>query len=183
MPSFHAELNLGPRFAELRVGWNENGIYAHVRTTRKKQAPWCREGRPEDSDGLSLWISTRPTHQIHRAVRYCHRFVFLPQGSGRMLNDPTALLVPVARAREEPRPVPAGSLQLLSEKRVDGYVLQAHIPASALTGFDPTEHPQLGFYYAIVDRELGWQTLSLGPEFPFASDPTLWGTLELRSPA
>ncbi len=30
-------------------------------------------------------------------------------------------------------------------------------------------------YYAVIDRELGWQTLSLGPEFPVMDDPSLWG--------
>jgi hypothetical protein len=37
----------------------------------------------------------------------------------------------------------------------------------------------LGFTYFIFDRELGQQFFSLGSEFPFASDPSLWGTLEL----
>jgi len=31
----------------------------------------------------------------------------------------------------------------------------------------------------VVDRELGWQTFSVGPEFPFVEDPSLWGSLEL----
>jgi hypothetical protein len=47
------------------------------------------------------------------------------------------------------------------------------------TGFDTEEHSRLGFSYAIVDRELGWQTFSVGPEFPIQEDPSLWGTLEL----
>ena len=65
------------------------------------------------------------------------------------------------------------------QKTADGYEMQCHIPADALTGFDPAEHPKVGFNYAIVDRELGWQTFSLGPEFPIGEDPSLWGTLEL----
>jgi hypothetical protein len=69
-----------------------------------------------------------------------------------------------------------------SEKRIDGYLLQACVPAEALTGFDPAEHGRLGFTYAVVDRELGWQTFSIGPEFPFVEDPSLWGTLELVRP-
>ncbi len=179
MTSFHAELNLGPRFAEFRMGWNPEGLYFHLRTTQKRQSSWCRDTRAEESDGLSVWIDTRNTQNIHRAGRFCHRFVFLPQGSGRMMNEPTALLLPIARAREEPRALPPNALKVLSEKRIDGYILQAFVPASAITGFDPTEHPRLGFYYAVMDRELGWQTFSLGPEFPFSSDPSLWGTLEL----
>ena len=48
-----------------------------------------------------------------------------------------------------------------------------------MTGFDPEDHPRLGFSYAVTDREMGWQTFSVGPELPFISDPSLWGTLEL----
>jgi hypothetical protein len=65
---------------------------------------------------------------------------------------------------------------------VDGYLLRAHIPARAITGFDPSEQPRLGFTYAVTDRELGWQTFTVGSEFPFPSDPTLWGSLELLPP-
>jgi hypothetical protein len=59
-------------------------------------------------------------------------------------------------------------------------VLEAFIAAAALTGFDPQEHPRLGFNYRIVDRELGEQTLSVGSPMPFQEDPSLWATLELR---
>lgn len=179
IPSFGAELDTGPRFADLRMGWNEAGLLVTLRTAGKKQAPWCRESRVGDSDGLSLLIDTRDMHDIHRAGRFCHRFVFLPQGAGRMLNEPVAQLVEIPRARENPRPAPPGSLQVRSEKRGDGYALQALVAAQAMTGFDPEDHPRLGFSYAVTDREMGWQTFSVGPELPFISDPSLWGTLEL----
>ncbi|MCA9168715.1 MAG: hypothetical protein KDB23_13665, partial [Planctomycetales bacterium] len=88
MTSFHAELNQGPRFAELRLGWNAKGIYVNLRTTGKQQTPWCRDTRIDDSDGLTLLLDTRNVPDIHRAGRFCHRYVFLPQGAGRLLNDP-----------------------------------------------------------------------------------------------
>ena len=49
-----------------------------------------------------------------------------------------------------------------------------------MTGFEPQEHPRLGFNYAIVDRELGLQTFSVGHPLPYDEDPSLWATLELR---
>lgn len=177
--SFDAELNLGPRYAEFRLGWNEDGLYVHLRTTGKKQSPWCRDSRLDDSDGLALMLDTRNTQSIHRASQFCHRFVFLPQGSGRLLGDPTARLAEIHRAKEHPKPIAPDRLQILSEKRIDGYILQAFIPADTITGFDPDEHPRLGFSYAVTDRELGWQSFSLDPSFPFTSDPSLWGTLVL----
>jgi hypothetical protein len=66
-----------------------------------------------------------------------------------------------------------------AQQRSDGYVLHAFIPAEALTGFDPQEHPRLGFNYAIIDRELGVQTFSAGPPLPYDEDPSLWATLEM----
>ncbi len=179
IPSFHAELNGGPHFADLRMGWNEDGIAVNLRLTGKKQAPWCRETRLDDSDGLSLFLDTRNTQNIHRAGRFCHRFVLCPQGSGQMLDEPTIKLIEINRSRENPKHVTDQSLKIRSEKRIDGYIVEAFIAASALTGFDPVDQPRLGFSYCVIDRELGWQTFSLGPEFPFTSDPSLWGSLEL----
>lgn len=178
LPSF-GELEGRPVFGDLRAAWSEDGLAIALKVEGKKQTPWCRESRLDDSDGLQVFIDTRDTHNIHRASRFCHRFIFLPSGSGKRGEEPVAKLLPINRARENSKPVDDNSLRVRSEKRVNGYVLQAHIPAAALTGFDPADSPRLGFSYAIVDRELGWQVFSVGPEFPFMEDPSLWGTLEL----
>ena len=60
-----------------------------------------------------------------------------------------------------------------------GYRLEAFLPAAALNGFDPQEHPRLGVYYSVRDQELGDQFLSVGWDFPFSDDPSLWAVLEL----
>lgn len=46
-------------------------------------------------------------------------------------------------------------------------------------GYEPAEHPRLGFTYAVIDRELGEQTFSIGHPMPYDEDPSLWATLEL----
>ena len=89
LPCF-AELEDKPFFADLRAAWNNEGLYLTVRVEGKKQAPWCRESRLDDSDGLQVWVDTRDTRNVHRASRFCHRFVFLPAGGGRMLDRPAA---------------------------------------------------------------------------------------------
>ena len=106
--------------------------------------------------------------------------MFLPFGLGSRGDQPIARMLDIHRARENPKEVAPESLAVRSEKRPGGYVLETHIPAAALTGFDVDEHPRLGFSYAVVDRELGWQTFTVGPEFPVVEDPSLWGTLELQ---
>ena len=178
LPSF-GELDGKKLFAELRAAWNGTGLSFLLRVAGKTQAPWCRATRLEDSDGLHIFIDTRDTHSIHRASRYCHRFVFLPTGDGPGLRLPVARWLPINRAKEDPQAVADGMLDIKSERLADGYLLGADIPGTALTGFDPDEYPRLGFTYAVIDRELGWQTLSVGEGFPLMEDPSLWGTLEL----
>ncbi len=174
-----AELEDRSTPADVRAAWSEAGIVFSVRVVGKRQAPWCRAARIEESDGLQVWIDTRDVHNVHRAGRFCHRFIFLPRGAGRRLEKPVAERLPIHRAREQPRPIEPGRLQVRSEKRIDGYLLEAFIPADALTGFDPAEHPRLGFTYAVIDRELGEQTFSVGSPMPYQEDPSLWATLEL----
>jgi hypothetical protein len=180
VPSF-GELDERPLFAELRIGWNPAGLVFNVRVVGKSQSPWCRAARIEDSDGLHLWIDTRDTHTIHRASRFCHQFAFLPFGGGLRQEDPVARMLTINRAREYPKSINDSLLRAVSRRLNDGYELHGYIPAEALTGYDPAEHPRLGFCYAVIDRELGWQTFSLGSEFPIQEDPSLWGTLELKS--
>ena len=178
LPCF-AELGGTKPFADVRLGWSEHGIALNVSVRGKQQPPWCRDSRIDDSDGLQIWLDTRNTQNIHRAGRFCHRFAFLPIGSGRKLDEPVAVLLAINRAKESPREIESGALKVRCQRAADGYLLEGFIPAAALTGFNPTDHPALGFSYAVIDRELGWQTFSVGPELPFVDDPSLWGTLDL----
>ncbi|MEX2560984.1 MAG: hypothetical protein WD403_13770 [Pirellulales bacterium] len=173
------ELDVQRTFAEVRAAWSQAGRAISARVEGKRQPPWCRESRPDDSDGLRVWIDTRDTHNIHRATRFCHQFMFMPSGAGRGLDEPCAEQLLINRARENAKPVRPGQLAVRREKRVDGYLLEAHIPSAALTGFDPSENPRLGFTYAIFDRELGEQTFLLDNQFPYQEDPSVWATLDL----
>lgn len=173
------ELEDEQAFSEVRVAWSDEGLAFSVRVWGKRQLPWCRESRPDDSDGIRIWIDTRDTHNVHRASRFCHQFIFMPSGTGRALDEPVAEQLLINRAKENAKPIRPGVLQAVREKRVDGYQLDGFIPAAAMTGFDPHEHPRLGFTYAVIDRELGEQSLSCTGEFPYREDPSLWSTLEL----
>jgi hypothetical protein len=173
------ELEGHPSTADVRAAWNESGIVFSVQVRGKSQAAWCRASRPEDSDGLHLWIDTRDVHNVHRAGRYCHRFIFLPAGDGDKLDQPAAISLSINRAKELHRPIKPDQLKVHAKKKADGYLLEVFIPGDALTGFDPQEHPRLGFAYAIMDRELGEHTLTVGSPMPYQEDPSLWASLEL----
>jgi len=166
-------------FADVRMAWSPEGLLFDVRIDGKKQPPWCRDSRLEDSDGLTVWIDTRATLNIHRASRFCHRFAFLPGGGGRGQTEPVADQLLINRARENARPVRPRELQVASRLTKSGYAMAAFVPAVALGGYDPQQHRQLGFTYAVFDRELGLQTFATGPAFPYIEDPTCWAVGEL----
>ena len=168
-----------PSFADVRMAWSPEGLLFDVRVDGKKQPPWCRDSRLTDSDGLQVWIDTRATHNIHRASKYCHRFAFLPAGGGREQVEPVADQLLINRARENARPIRPRELLVAAKVTKAGYRLAAFVPAVTLGGYDPTQHRQLGFTYAVYDRELGMQTFATGPAFPFDEDPSCWATLEL----
>jgi hypothetical protein len=173
------ELEGEPARADVRAAWSEAGLAFSVRVEGKRQPLWCRTSRPEDSDGVQFWIDTRDVRNVHRAGRFCHSFLFLPSGGGSRQDAPLAQLVAINRAKEQPRPVATEKLPVRSQIRAGGYTLDAFLPAEVLTGFEPAEHPRLGFTYVIHDRELGQSTFGVGSPMPFEEDPSLWTTLEL----
>ena len=178
LPCFE-EIDGRSRFAEVRAGWSEKGLTFLLTVEGKKSPPQVDPSHPERSDGLSLWIDTRDTHTIHRASRFCHQFLLVPAGGGPKRDRATGALLPIHRARENPKPVRPETLKVHSRRQSGGYTLEVFIPAEALTGFEPADHPRLGFTYLVNDSELGQQTFSCPSEFPFAIDPSVWGTLEL----
>lgn len=170
-----------PRFADVRMAWAPEGLSLLVEVTGKTQPLWCRSSRADESDGLQVWIDTRATHTIHRASKFCTRLVFLPAGGGRDDTGPVADQLLINRARENARPVRPRELMASSKVTKAGYRLAAFIPATTMTGYDPEQHPRLGFNYAVVDRELGLQTFASGPSMPYDEDPSCWATLEMAS--
>jgi hypothetical protein len=178
LPSL-TELDGRPAFAVVRMAWSEAGLAWQLEVASKNQAPWCRDSRLDESDGLQVWIDTRATFNIHRASRFCHRFAFLPSGGGSGDKEPVADQLLINRARENARPVRPRELQVRSTITKSGYSLAAFASSAALGGFDPAQQPRLGFTYALLDRERGLQTFSAGPEFPYEEDPSCWAELRL----
>ena len=174
-----AGLANGRNFADVRIAWNESGIAFQVEVRGKDQLAQGDVSRPRSSDGAMLWIDTRDARTSHRASRYCHQFHFLPTGGGADHDEPFLLQTKINRALQDAPLCSPGSVPFRSELRKTGYLLEAFLPAEVLYGFDPDENPRLGFYYAVRDSELGEQVLSVGSEFPYWEDPSVWSVLEL----
>lgn len=169
----------GRPWADVRMAWAEEGLAMTVKVVGKQQPLWCRDSRLEDSDGLQVWIDTRATANIHRASKFCHRFIFMPAGGGSGGADPVADQLLINRARENARPVRPRELQVASSVREGGYAMALFIPATALAGYDPSQDTMLGFHYQVLDREYGLQTFANGMEFPVDEDPSCWAAVEL----
>lgn len=178
LPSLAAVAGV-PDVLDLWLAWNEEGL--GVRAVAKGIGPtrWCQPTKPEDSDGLHLWIATRPTGESHRAGRFCRRLALLPTGGGRTADKPVAVPAVIPRTSEIPTELPAGAIPIESRLLPDGWEIHAFISAAALAGWDPVESPRLGFFAALVDRRLGRVPCYAPPEFPWDSDPTTWAELHL----
>jgi hypothetical protein len=174
-----AAMDAQTNFADVRLAWNEGGVGVQVEVTGKDAPPQGNPDRPRGSDGLTLWIDTRGDRTSHRASRYCHQFHFVAAAGGADRDEPMFVQTKINRALQDAPLASADDVPLRVEPIKGGYRLEAFLPAAALNGFDPAEHPRLGFFYAVRDLELGEQTLSVGADFPFADDPSLWATLEL----
>jgi hypothetical protein len=168
-----------PALLDLRLGWNEEGLAVRGAARGVGAARWCQPTRPEDSDGLHLWIATRPTGESHRAGRFCRRLVLMPTGGGRSAEQPVAVAAAIPRSSELPAELPSGAVSIEGRLDDDGWLVAACIGAAALPGWDPLEMPRLGFFAAVIDRRLGAVPLFAPPEFPWESDPTTWAELEL----
>jgi hypothetical protein len=178
LPSFAAVVGT-PDVLAVWTAWNDAGLAIRAVATGVGQARWCQPTKPEDSDGLHLWIATRPTGDSHRASRWCRRLALLPTGGGLRADKPAAVPVAIPRTSEVPSELPAGSVGLEAKLLADGWRIDAWLTAAALPGWDPAEIPRLGFFCAVIDRRLGRVPCFAPPEYPWESDPTTWAELEL----
>ena len=175
------ELDNSVSFADVRMAWSDEGIGLSVEVSGRSRPPKSLVEQPTTSDGLHVWLDTRNTQTVHRATKYCQQFSLLPTGGGPSGDEPIAVAVPMARAREEAVLPEASQIKLQSSVRNEGYWLDAWLPKEVLFGYEPSSHSNLGFHYAVRDSQLGEQTLAVNSEFPYASDPSLWQTIVLST--
>lgn len=164
---------------DFRIAWSPRGLVVSTVVSERrrvaKRVPTEADGR----DVLRLCLDTRDVKEARRAGRFCHKFLFYPfVGKSDDSERPSAIWAPINRAKESPSPVDVGEFRLASERRVDGFAFSAAIPASALTGFDPTDFRRLGLHFSQRDEEHGAFDLQLGEPFPTEDDPSLWTSLE-----
>lgn len=168
------------QYANWRGAWSTHGLYFSTSVRNKQTSLWCRSNMLLESDSLQIWIDTRDTQNIHRASRYCHWFAAMPTG-GTGKNSAICSMLKINRAKEDSPTINRAKALVESNLKKDDYDMNLFIPGNLLNGWDPSEHPQIGFCMASLDRDFGWQTLSVGPDLPIAEDPSLWCSLRLKS--
>jgi hypothetical protein len=168
-----------PSFGKVYMGWNEEGLYIAAKVQGRHLPFQCDPKQFWKGDNLRLMVDTRDTRDIKRGSRYCQKFYFLPAGGGKDGRAPTAGAPKIHRATENPPPVPPGLLQVAGRRAGTTYTVEAHIPTDALFGFDPVEHPRIGIYTILEDKEHGQQYLTVGDDLNWWVDPSTWATAVL----
>jgi hypothetical protein len=173
------ELEGLPSWVRASVGYNTSGLGVAFEVLDKAGPISPEPDRSSGSDGVQVWIDTRDTRNVHRATRFCHRFVAtIVPGKGRSLEVDVAQK-PIARAAGDAPTAGAGSVQARAERTLSGWRLELFFPSDSLHGFDPETNRRLGFAYQVTDPDRGEQYLGVGREFPIGEDPSLWATLSL----
>lgn len=165
-----------PPFARVWAGWNESGLFIACEVTGRSSPFRCDPRQFWKGDNLRLCTDMRDTRDNKRASRYCQQFYFLPAGGGRDGKAPVAGAAKVPRATENAPPVSNSLIQVAGTRTRNVYTLEGHVPAEALSGFDPAEHRRIGFYVMIEDLELGQQYLTVGDDLNWHIDPSTWAT-------
>lgn len=174
LPSL-TELDGQPAFADVYFGWNEDGIHVGFDVPNRRGPLECDPTHWWKKDGLRLCIDTRDARDLKRATRFCHFFYMLPAGGGRDGKQAIIGTHRMSRAKEVPA-IDASELRVAARVQRSGYTLEAAIPASCLTGWDPAEHPRIGLFYKVKDEVHGSQTLSIGDDLGWNVDPSTWAT-------
>jgi len=185
LPASHALPDLGElegraSWTKVSVGYNATGLGVAFELLDKAGPISPEPERLSGSDSVQVWIDTRDTRNVHRATRFCHRFVatIIP-AKGRAL-DVVVAQKPIARAVADAPTAASGSVQARAERTLSGWRLELFFPSPTLHGFDPETNRRLGFAYQVTDPERGDQFLGVGREFPIGEDPSLWASLVLE---
>jgi hypothetical protein len=104
----------------------------------------------------------------------------LPTGGDGKKNASISTMLKINRSREDSPTMNRFPVEVKSSTNKTGYKLSCLIPDKAMHGWKTDEQRNIGFNFALVDSEFGWQTLAIGPEMPMSEDPSLWQTLTLQ---
>jgi|688.fasta_scaffold20110_7 hypothetical protein len=161
-------------FAKVALGWNRQGIEAHVQVSQ----PYQRSSFPDltRGDSVELFFDTRDVKTAVFNTKFCHHFYFLPEAiEGNIAGEMT-------RFRTEDRHELCDSRELIvkSSLKSSSYSMQIFIPSNCLYGYEPDQFDRLGFAYRINRPQSAPQHFTVvSQEYQIDQQPSLWGSLKL----
>lgn len=147
-------------FATVAIGWSDEGIALEI------------QSEEAEIECVELFFDTRDLKTAGFNTRFCHHFLFLPEGSGREVTH---------FRTEDSHPLCAPELLECRVTTKKGKKSMAiFIPAECLHGYDPSQFDRLGFTYRI-QRAVGspQHFAAVSTDFQIDQHPSLWGSLQL----
>lgn len=161
-------------FAEVSLGWNEEGIFVHAKIERPFQECFFPDFKA--GDALELFFDTRDLKTAGFPTRFCHHFVILPQEvQGIRAQEITHFRT------EDTHPLcDSDEIKVDADFGRKSYEIRVQIPAHCLHGYDPRAFDRLGFSYRINRYKGEPQHFSVSSQFyTVEAEPSLWSSLKL----
>ncbi|MCC5832448.1 MAG: hypothetical protein JJU12_05325 [Chlamydiales bacterium] len=170
-----SKLNGERPFADLYMGWSEEGISLKVEVEGRFDQPDFPNFQTADS--IELFFDTRDVKRSGYNTRFCHHFYFLPE---RIQNNGERVQAGEAtRFRTEERHELCDPEKLVIKKGKKG-IFEIFLPAESLHGYDPSQFSRLGFTYRINRINGASQVFSAHDEdFSIEQQPSLWASFRL----
>lgn len=161
-------------FAELAMGWSEDGIVVEVAVDK----PYEQSFFPnvQQGDSVELFIDTRDVKTSGYNTRFCHHFFFLPQSfEGQQAGEMTHF-----RTEDTHELCDGSQLSVQATLKKNSYELKIFIPSHCLYGYDPDQFDRIGFSYRINRYKGSSQHFSASTrEYQIEQQPSLWSSVRL----
>jgi len=167
-----SELNCEESFADVHMGWNEEGLAFLVKVHQLPEG--SAYPNPEEGDSVELYIDTRDIKTARFNHRFCHHFAFLAeQVEGVQAAELTHFRTEDVHPLCDPR-----DLEVQVTVKKSSYVMSIWVPAKSLHGYDTSQCDRLGFSYRINRWGGEPQHFSVhSAEYHVDQNPSLWSRL------
>jgi hypothetical protein len=173
LPSTH-RLTHEELFAKVAMGWNEEGVAAHLQVSQ----PASESSYPEieRGDSVELFFDTRDLKSAGFNTRFSHHFFFLPQSvEGVAKGEKTHFRTEDSHPLCDPQ-----ELYCQTQLKKNDYSMKIFIPTQCLYGYDPKQFDRLGFTYRINRHGGKPQHFAVvSQDYQIDQQPSLWGSIKL----
>lgn len=162
-------------FAEVALGWNQEGIESYISVDQavgRLAYPNIRQG-----DSVELFFDTRDVKTSGFNTRFCHHFFALPEA---VEGVQTGEITHFRNEEESHELCDPKEILIKSASTSTGYLIQLFIPRSCLHGYEPEQFDRLGFTYRINRSSGPPQHFSVTTDdYALEQQPSLWSSVKL----